>query len=206
MKEKKEILIESRPRRFGKSTLGEDSFIVACEKDKLAEYHHPKYVCMSRKMYEDLRKTRAQLREETEHENDVGLCAKCLKIKKLEKKQKYLDESYNAGYEQGKQETEKEWALKEKDLQEQWNRARNALDESNEMQSATWEEVIRKEEREKGEKEMKEKILKDCFWLLDCEEDCLKTSWINDFEIKVINNIRERFKGHFNNLSTSTEE
>lgn len=37
-------------------------------------------------------------------------------------------------------------------------------------------------------------FLKDCFWLLDCEEDCLKT---NGFDSKVVDNLRNRFKGHF---------
>lgn len=37
-------------------------------------------------------------------------------------------------------------------------------------------------------------FIKDCMWLLDCEEDCLKTA---GFETEVVDNIRSRFIGHF---------
>ena len=36
--------------------------------------------------------------------------------------------------------------------------------------------------------------IKDCFWLLDCEEDCLETA---GYDTRVVKNIRERFEGHF---------
>ncbi len=37
----------------------------------------------------------------------IGLCTRCFTMKPLVTTQKYLDESYNAGYEKGKKETEK---------------------------------------------------------------------------------------------------
>lgn len=56
--------VESNPRRYGKSTFVDNTFIASCEADKAVEYHHPKYVVLSRKAYENLSQTRNDLLRE----------------------------------------------------------------------------------------------------------------------------------------------
>ena len=46
--------VESRARRFSKSTFVKDSFLASCEKGESVEFHHKDYVCMSRERYKEL--------------------------------------------------------------------------------------------------------------------------------------------------------
>jgi hypothetical protein len=49
-------ILESKPMRYGKSTLVNNSFLAGAKKGESVEYHHPDYICMSRKRYEELSK------------------------------------------------------------------------------------------------------------------------------------------------------
>ena len=43
-----------KARNFGKNMIAFNNFINNCEENKSIEYHHPEYVAMSRKRYEDI--------------------------------------------------------------------------------------------------------------------------------------------------------
>jgi hypothetical protein len=53
MPQKKNKLPESRMRRIGKSTLVTNAFLASIKAGESPIYHHPEYVCISRKQFEE---------------------------------------------------------------------------------------------------------------------------------------------------------